>query len=107
MKVVNVFVGSRGRLENVEVLEVESMLEYCNSLVDKAREDLDEEDLEYVEEFIGTDCYEGFNVVGLNEEEDMYVLDYKEMKGVCKSILRDWDNENEEGVIDSISSLNF
>jgi len=107
MKVVSVIVGSRGCLENVELLEVESMLGYSNSIVDNIKKDLDEEDLGYVEEFLSVDCYKGFNVVGLNEEEDMYVLDFKEMYGVCRSIIKDWNKENDNGVLDSIARLDF
>ena len=81
-KFVEVFVGSRGCLEEVNLVETKlSLNEHYQELVDSILSDFkdscdDEEELEFMSEFVGIEDYEGFSVVGLNEEESLFVFDF-------------------------------
>jgi hypothetical protein len=83
-KFVQVFLGSRGMLEEVELVESElTLTEYyqkqVNDIVEELREiSEDEEDFEFMTEFVGLENYEGFSIVGLNEEEYFVVYDFKD-----------------------------
>ena len=112
-KFVEVFVGSRGCLEEVKLVESELTLsKYCQSKVDfilnEMKEDNeDEEDLEFITEFIGVEDCEGFSVVGLNEEESLIVFDFEENEEVCEKLLELFENEDEEGIMNIIDNLDY
>ena len=112
-KFVEVFVGSRGCLEEVNLVESELTLnEYyeskVNSIKDEMRVDCeDDEDFDFMTEFVGVEDYEGFSVVGLNEEEYLVVFDFEVNKEVCEKLLELDENEDEEGIMNIIDSLDY
>ena len=112
-KFVEVFVGSRGCLEDVSLIETKlSLTEHYQKLVDSILSEFrdscdDEEDVEFMSEFVGVEDYEGFSVVGLNEEESLFVFDFDVNKEVCEKLLELFENEDERGIMNIIDSLNY
>ena len=112
-KFVEVFMGSRGCLEEVKVVESDLTLkEFYNDLVeeivDGMKEDCeDEEDLEFMTEFVGVEDFEGFSVVGLNEEESLVVFDFELNEDLCEKILELYDNDDEFEIRKIIDSLEY
>ena len=112
-KFVEVFMGSRGCLEEVKVIESDLTLkEYYKDLVEEIVEEMkedceDEDDLEFMTEFVGVEDYEGFSVVGLNEEESLIVFDFELNKDLCKKILKLYSNGDELGIRKIIDSLEY
>ena len=112
-KFVQVFLGSRGMLEEVELVESElTLTEYyqkqVNDIVEELREiSEDEEDFEFMTEFVGLENYEGFSIVGLNEEEYFVVYDFKDDEELCKKLLEFWKNEDEDSIRNIVDNLQF
>ena len=112
-KFVQVFLGSRGILEEVELVESElTLTEYyqkqINDIVEELKDECeDEEDLEFMTEFVGFDSYEGFSIVGLNEEEYLVVFDFKDDEELCKKLLEFLKNEDEDSIRNIVDNLQF
>ncbi|CAB4125323.1 hypothetical protein UFOVP54_110 [uncultured Caudovirales phage] len=112
-KFVEVFVGSRGCLESVDLIESYYTLnEYYENKVEEIVEEFrksseDVEDFEFMREFVGIEDYEGFSVVGLNEEESLIVFDFDVNKEVCEKLLELFENEDEEGIMNIIDNLDY
>lgn len=112
-KFVEVFIGSRGYLEEVKVVKTDLTLnEYYSKLVEGILEDLKEnsedgEDLGFMTEFVGIEDYKGFSVVGLNEEESLIVLDFEVNKELCKKLSKLWEDEDFDSILDIIGNLEY
>ena len=112
-KFVEVFVGSRGCLEEVKVVESEmSLTDYYECYVETLIEEFfengeDEDDVEFLKEFVGVEEFEGFSVVGLNEEENLVVFDFEVNKEVCEKLCELWENEDEREIMNVIDNLNY
>lgn len=107
-KFVTVFIGSRGCLEEVNLVETElSLLEYSQTIVDDIYEDIDEDEIEMLSEFVTINECEGFNEVGLNEEESLFIFDFEENEDLCEKLLELFENEDEEGIMDIIDKVNY
>ena len=112
-KFVEVFMGSRGCLEGVELVESNlSLNDYYERKVDEIKNEAkieceDEEDYDFITEFVGVDNYEGFSIVGLNEEECLYVFDFEVNKELCEKLLELNENEDFDSVEDIIHNLDY
>ncbi len=113
-KFVEVFVGSRGCLEEVKVVESEMSLTdyyecYVETLIGEFEEEFgeDEDDVEFMKEFVGVEEFEGFIVVGLNEEESLVVFDFEVNEEVCEKLCELWENEDEREIMNVIDNLNY
>ena len=107
-KFVTVFMGSRGILEEVNLVETEfSLEEYSQNIVESLYQDIDEDDLELIQEFVNiTEC-EGFTMVGLNEEEHLIIFDFEVNEEVCDELLELWENEDEDGIMKIVDNLTY
>ena len=107
-KFVTVFIGSRGCLEEVNLVESElSLLEYSQTIVDDIYEYVYEDDLETLSEFVTINECKGFNEVGLNEEESLFIFDFEENEDLCEKLLELLENEDEEGIMNIIGNLDY
>lgn len=112
-KFVTVFMGSRGILEEVNLVESKlSCSDYCDSVTHDLIAELkneceDEEDFDFMIEFLGVEDYGEFKVVGLNEEEHLIVFDFEVSKDLCEKLLEFWENGDEDGIRDIIDSLDY
>jgi len=112
-KFVQVFLGSRGMLEEVELVESElTLTEYyqkqVNDIVEELKDECeDEEDLEFMTEFVGLENYEGFSIVGLNEEEYFVIFDFKDDEELCEKLLEFWENEDEDSIKNIVDNLQY
>ena len=112
-KFVQVFLGSRGILEEVELVESElTLTEYyqkqVNDIVEELKDECeDEEDLEFMTEFVGLENYEGFSIVGLNEEEYFVIFDFKDDEELCEKLLEFWENEDEDSIKNIVDNLQY
>jgi hypothetical protein len=112
-KFVQVFLGSRGILEEVELVESELTLnDYYEDIVEKIKDEMkedceDEEDLEFMTEFVNLENHEGFSIVGLNEEEYLVVFDFKDDEELCKKLLKFWKNQDEDSIRNIVDNLQF
>lgn len=113
-KFVQVFMGSRGILEDVLLVESKfSISDYCESIVREIFSEIDvddddyEEEVEMLSEFVSVEELNGFTFVGLNEEEHLVVFDFDTNKDVCEKLLKLWENEDVDGVHDIINNLDY
>lgn len=112
-KFVEVFLGSRGILEEVKLVESDlTLTEYYENLVEEIVDEMkdyceDEEDLEFMTEFVGLSKYDGFSIVGLNEEECLFVFDFDENEELCEKLLELYENEDEESIKDIVDNLQY
>jgi hypothetical protein len=112
-KFVEVFVGSRGCLEEVKLVESQlTLTEYYEALTDEIKNEAkieceDEEDYDFITEFVGVEDYDGFSMIGLNEEEHLIVFDFEVNKDLCEKLLELFENEDEEGIMDIIDELDY
>lgn len=87
---LKVFVGSRGMLEEVEVVETsyKSLMEFYDEVFYEMGLELEDGE-EYVEEFCSFDKDEvkGLVSVGLNEEEGVWYVDMELNKEFCNEIM--------------------
>ena len=101
-KFVKVFVGSRGIIEEVELVEIEynsildRSLKIFEEMVEECDDDEREEMEEYVEEFcnVEVDREKGVVFVGLNEEECEYWIDCDRYEDDCKGLVELFENDN-------------
>jgi len=97
-KFLKVFVGSRGCLEEVEVIE--SSYDELFELYDNEFKEYEDED--YVEEFcsIEVDEVKGLINVSLNEEEGVWYVDVELNEKFCNEIIELSDNDEDDEVIE-------
>jgi len=97
-KFLKVFVGSRGCLEEVEVIE--SSYDELFDLYDNEFKEYEDED--YVEEFcsIRVDEVKGLLDVSLNEEEGVWYVDVELNEKFCNEIIELSDNDEDDEVIE-------
>ena len=102
---VKVFVGSRGIIEEVEVVEIgyndilDRSLEIFKEMVEECEDEEDREEMEeYVDEWcnVDVDRERGIVNVGLNEEECEYWIDCDMYEDDCKKLVELFENENVE-----------
>ena len=112
-KFVEVFLGSRGILEEVNLVETDlTKKEYYDNYVEGIICDLeemseDEEDLEFMKEFVECIEYSRFLMVGLNEEEYLMVFDFEDNEELCNKLLELYENGDEEGIRDIVDSMEW
>ena len=99
-KFLKVFVGSRGCLEEVEVIE--SSYDELFELHDNEFKENDDED--YVEEFcsIRVDEVKGLLDVSLNEEEGVWYVDMDINKEFCNELIELSDSDEDDEVIEKM-----
>ena len=97
-KFLKVFVGSRGCLEEVEVIE--SSYDELFELYDNQFKEYEDDD--YVEEFcsIEVDEVKGLISVSLNEEEGVWYVDVELNEKFCNEIIELSDNDEDDEVIE-------
>ena len=102
-KFVKVFVGSRGIIDEVELVEIEyndildRSLKIFEEMVEECDDDEDREEMEeYVEEFcnVDVDREKGVVLVCLNEEECEYWIDCDMYEIDCKKLVELFENGN-------------
>lgn len=98
---LKVFVGSRGMLEEVEVVETsyKNLVEFYDEVFYELGLDVGEE---YVDEFCGFDKDEvkGLVSVGLNEEEGVWYVDIEINKEFCNEIMELVKNNKDGEVVE-------
>ena len=97
-KFLKVFVGSRGCLEEVEVIE--SSYDELYDLHDNEFKEYEDED--YVEEFcsIEVDEVKGLINVSLNEEEGVWYVDVELNEKFCNEIIELSDKDEDDKVVE-------
>lgn len=100
---LKVFIGSRGMLEEVEVVETsyKSLMEFYDEVFYEMGLELEDGE-EYVEEFCGFDKDEvkGLVSVGLNEEEGVWYVDIEINKEFCNEIMELVKNNKDGEVVE-------
>lgn len=100
---LKVFIGSRGMLEEVEVVETsyKSLMEFYDEVFYEMGLELEDGE-EYVEEFCGFDKDEvkGLVSVGLNEEEGVWYVDMELNKEFCNEIMELVKNNKDGEVVE-------
>jgi hypothetical protein len=101
-KFVKVELGSRGEVENVELVEssYELIEKEFNGELESLKEDGDEEYLEYLEEFgtIEINLDKGEVVFGFSEEDCTFFVEVEKNKDLCDGLLKNWDSEGDMSV---------
>ena len=103
-KFVKVELGSRGEVENVELVEKSYELiekEFNEELGRLKEENEDDEDyLDYLEEFgsIEIDEEKGEVMFGFGEEDCTFFVEVEKNKEVCEGLLENWDSEEDRSV---------
>ena len=95
---VKVELGSRGEVENVELVETSYELiekEFSKKL-ENLKEDEDEDGLDYLEEFgnIEVDFDKGEVVFGFSEEDCTFFVEVEKNKELCEGLLKYWEEED-------------
>ncbi len=113
-KFVKVFVGSRGIIEEVEVVKIsydeieQTSSIIFQSMIDGEEDDEDREEMEeYVEEFctIDVDKNKGVVFVGLNEEECEYWIDCDMYGDDCEKLVELFESGKESEFNDLMSKF--
>jgi len=95
-KFVKIELGSRGEVENLEL--VESSYELIEDEYDDKYSDLsvDNDNIEYLEEFasIEIDEEKGEVMYGFSEEDCTFYVEVEKNKDLCGRLLKGWDNED-------------
>ena len=96
-KYLKVELGSRGEVEGVEV--VKGSLETFRKDLEVFKEGFDEEDLEYLEEFVDLNGRFGNDeddvlIEGRGEEECYYYIEYDKYEEDCKELIRLFEEHN-------------
>ena len=95
---VKVVLGSRGEVENVELVESSYELIYkdFSEILESLKEDEDEEFLEYLEEFgnIEIDLDKGEVMYGFSEEDCTFFVEVEKNKELCEGLLKGWEEED-------------
>ena len=99
---VKVELGSRGEVENVELVlsSYELIEKEFNEKLESLKEDEDEEYLDYLEEFgsIVIDEEKGEVMFGFSEEDCTFFVEVEKNKDLCEGLLKNWDSEEDMSV---------
>ena len=99
-KFVKVELGSRGEVENVEV--VFTTFELIEDEYDDKYSDLsvDSDNIEYLEEFASIEINEekGEVMYGFSEEDCTFFVEVEKRKDLCDNLLKHWDNDEDMSV---------
>ena len=97
-KFLKIELGSRGEVENVEV--VNTTYELVEDEYDYKYDDLskDSDNIPYLEEFASIDTNEEKGVVlyGFSEEDTTYYIDFDKNEDLCEMLISNWESENED-----------
>ena len=97
---VKVELGSRGEVENVEL--VLSSYELIEDEYDDKYSDLsvDSDNIEYLEEFASIEINEekGEVMYGFSEEDCTFFVEVEKNKELCEGLLKNWDSEEDMSV---------
>jgi hypothetical protein len=96
---VKVELGSRGEVENVELVlsSYELIEEEFNEIYNEFVENNDDEDsLDYLEEFsnIDIDKEKGEVMFGFSEEDCTFFVEVEKNKELCEGLLKYWNEED-------------
>ena len=99
---VKVVLGSRGEVENVELVETSYGLiekEFSENY-ESLKEDEDEDYLDYLEEFsnIEIDFDKGEVMYGFSEEDCTFFVEVEKNKDLCDNLLKHWDSDEDMSV---------
>ncbi len=93
-KFVKIELGSRGEVENLEL--VESSYELIEDEYDDKYSDLsvDNDNIEYLEEFASIEINEekGEVMYGFSEEDCTFYVEVEKNEDLCGRLLKGWDN---------------
>ena len=99
-KFVKIELGSRGEVENLEL--VETSYELIEDEYDDKYSDLsvDNDNIEYLEEFasIEIDEEKGEVMYGFSEEDCTFYVEVEKNEDLCDRLLKGWDNEDDLSV---------
>ena len=99
-KFVKVELGSRGEVENVEV--VFTTFELIEDEYDDKYSDLsvDSDNIEYLEEFASIEINEekGEVMYGFSEEDCTFFVEVEKRKDLCDNLLKHWDSDEDMSV---------
>ena len=97
---VKVELGSRGEVENVEL--VLSSYELIEDEYDDKYSDLsvDSDNIEYLEEFASIEINEekGEVMYGFSEEDCTFFVEVEKNKDLCDNLLKHWDSDEDMSV---------
>jgi rubrerythrin len=97
-KFVKVELGSRGEVDNVELLlsSYELIEKEFNEELEGLKDEEDEEGLEYLEEFgnIEIDKEKGEVGYGFSEEDYTFYVEVEKNKDLCEGLLKCWEEED-------------
>ena len=97
-KFVKVELGSRGEVENVELVLTgyELIEKEFNEKLKSLKEDEDEEYLDYLEEFgnIEIDEEKGEVEYGFSEEDCTFYVEVEKNRDLCEGLLKCWEEED-------------
>ena len=100
-KFLKIELGSRGEVENVEV--VNTTYELIEDEYDDRYSDLsvDNDDIPYLEEFASIDTNEEKGVVmyGFSEEDTTYYIDFDKNEDLCRKVLIGWTDESQDNLL--------
>ena len=106
-KFVKVELGSRGEVENVEV--VFTTFELIEDEYDDKYSDLsvDSDNIEYLEEFASIEINEEKGVVmyGFSEEDCTFFVEVEKNKELCDKLLKGWEEDLDVEFYELIGSL--
>ena len=99
-KFLKIELGSRGEVENVEV--VNTTYELIEDEYDDRYSDLsvDNDDIPYLEEFASSEINEekGEVMYGFSEEDCTFYVEVEKNEDLCDRLLKGWDNEDDLSV---------
>ena len=99
---VKVELGSRGEVENVELVlsSYELIEKEFNEELERLKEEEDEDYLDYLEEFGSIEINEekGEVMFGFSEEDCTFFVEVEKNKELCEGLLKNWDSEEDMSV---------
>jgi hypothetical protein len=99
---VKVELGSRGEVENVELVlsSYELIEKEFSEKLESLKEGEDEEYLDYLEEFgsIEIDFDKGEVMYGFSEEDCTFFVEVEKRKDLCDNLLKHWDSDEDMSV---------
>ena len=100
-KFLKIELGSRGEVENVEV--VNTAIELIEDEYDDKYSDLskDSDEIPYLEEFSSIEIKEDIGVVmyGFSEEDTTYYIDFDKNEDICKKVLIGWTDKSQDNLL--------
>ena len=97
-KFVKVELGSRGEVDNVELVlsSYELIEKEFNEELERLKEDEDEDGLDYLGEFgsIEIDEEKGEVMFGFSEEDCTFFVEVEKNKELCEGLLKYWEEED-------------